>query len=176
MTNRTRKCIIAIVAVMAVLTLLFIFGNSLKDSSESSEQSFAVKEILMRGLGLFGIKGDINIALLRNMAHVAEFSLLGACLSLLALYFARRKESVSLSRYASFLGTSIGAGALIAILDELLQLGSAGRACELKDALLDFLGIIIGTVFACFVYWLFVKIKHWKVQKNKEKEKICKNT
>ena len=147
--------------------MLFIFGNSLKDSSESSEQSFAVKEILMRALGGLGINGDINIALLRNMAHVAEFALLGACLSLLALYFARRKESVSLSRYASFLGASIGTGALVAILDELLQLGSAGRACELKDALLDFLGIIIGTVFACFMYWLFVKTKHCMMQKNK---------
>ena len=167
MTNRTRKFMIAIIAVMAVLTLLFIFGNSLKDSSESSEQSFAVKEILMRALGGLGINGDINIALLRNMAHVAEFALLGACLSLLALYFARRKESVSLSRYASFLGASIGTGALVAILDELLQLGSAGRACELKDALLDFLGIIIGTVFACFMYWLFVKTKHCMMQKNK---------
>ena len=176
MTNRTRKCIIAIIAVIAALTLLFIFGNSLKDSSESSEQSFAVKEMLMKALGFFGIKGDINISLLRNMAHVAEFALLGVCLSTIALYFARRKEKVSLVRYASFLGASMGAGALIAVVDELLQLMSAGRACEVKDALLDFLGIIIGTAVACLMYCLFVKIKLWLMRKNKEKEKIQKNT
>ena len=176
MTNRTRKCIIAIISIIALLSLLFIFGNSLKDSSESSEQSIAVKEMLIKILSVFGIKGDINIALLRNLAHVAEFALLGVCLSTLALHFARRKGNVSFARYAAFLGASMGVGALIAIVDELLQLMSAGRACELKDALLDFLGVILGTAVACFIYWLFVKIKLWLIQKNKEKEKICKNT
>ena len=176
MTIKTRKSIIAIIAVMAVLTLLFIFGNSLKDSYESSEQSVAVKEILMSVLSVFGVEEDINIALVRNMAHVTEFALLGFFISLLALYFARRKGNASVVRYALFIGASMGVGTLVAIVDELLQLTVAGRACDAKDVLLDFIGISIGTALAGLVYYLFIKINLRKEQKNKEKEKICKNT
>ena len=131
MNKRTRKLILTAIAVLAFLTIAFIFNNSLKDSAESSEQSLAVKEVLVEIARAFGFYGDINIALLRNCAHIAEFALLGTCLSFLAIYFSRRKRSVTFLRYFSFIAFSILGGLIIAVIDELIQLMSDGRACEL---------------------------------------------
>ena len=174
MKNKIRQFIIAAVILLTVLCLVFIFGNSLKDSTESGEQSRAVKEMLTAIADLFGIEGNINIAILRNLAHVAEFALLGLCIGLLTFYLARRKCPVSWIRYTLFTLASVGVGVLIAILDELIQLGSLGRACEIKDVLLDTVGIIIGNAFAIFTYLLVVKIK--EVREKARKEKFSKNT
>ena len=171
MKNKTRKIIIAAIIALALLTLLFIFGNSLKDSSESSEQSLAVKKILTEIASIFGFRGDINIALLRNLAHVAEFCMLGVCFSTLAIYLARRQNPCSLLRSSSFVGASVFAGLVIAIIDELIQLMSEGRACEVKDVVLDMTGIIIGAIIACVAYFLLIKIRSAL-----QKDKISKNT
>ncbi len=174
MKNKTRQLIILAVILLTVLCLVFIFGNSLKDGAESGEQSMAVKELLLKIADLFGIDGNINVASLRNLAHVAEFSLLGLCLGSLSLYIARRKYPVALSRYAVFILASVGVGTLIAVIDELIQLSSAGRACEIKDVLLDTAGIFVGNLLAILCYFVIVKLKN-RVKKSK-KEKIAKNT
>ena len=174
MRTKIRQLIIAAIVLLTVLCLVFIFGNSLKDSSESGEQSLAVKEMLLAVADLFGIEGNINISVLRNLAHVAEFALLGFCIGVLSLYLARRKYPVTAPRYLAFILLSVGAGILIAVIDELIQLGSAGRACELKDVLLDTAGIFVGNLLAILCYFVIVKLKN-RAKKSK-KEKIAKNT
>ena len=174
MKNKIRQFIIASVILLTVFCLIFIFGNSLKDGTESGEQSVAVKKMLLAIADIFGIEGNIDLALLRNLAHVAEFALLGACIGSLSFYMARRKCPTTALRYTAFISASIGAGALISVIDELIQLTSPGRACELKDALLDVSGIIIGNIFAILCYILIIKLK--KYLKNSRKEKNAKNT
>ena len=171
MKNKTRQIIIGAVVLLTVLCLVFIFGNSLKDSTESSEQSFAVKKLLMDVARVFGFNGDINVSNLRNLAHVGEFCLLSICLSTLSIYIARRKGKKSVLYYASFVGASVFVGLIIAIIDELIQLMSEGRACEVKDILLDMTGILIGALVSSLGYFLFIKIRL-----SKQKDKISKNT
>ena len=169
MKNKTRQFIILSVILLTVFCLVFIFGNSLKDGNESGEQSMAVKKILLAVADFFGIDGNINIAVLRNLAHVAEFSLLGICIGSLSVYLARRKYPVTHLRYATLLLASLGMGMIIAVIDELIQLGSVGRACEFKDILLDMAGIIVGNILAIFGYFIIVKLKNHSKRVKKEK-------
>ena len=173
MKNKIRRLIMGVVILLAVLCIIFIFGNSMKDGTESGEQSMAVKKMLIAVAGIFGIDGNIDHALLRNLAHVAEFALLGACVGLIAFYLARRKYPVTALRYSAFISASVGAGIIIAIVDELIQLTSPGRACELKDALLDITGVIIGNIFAILCYLAVVYLNRYL--KNRREEKIAKN-
>ena len=170
MKNKTRQLIIGAVILLTVLCLLFIFGNSLKDSAESKEQSNAVKEILMNIANFFGFEGDINLSRLRNFAHIVEFCMLGGCLGALSFYLARRRANVTALRYTAFLSAAVGTGILFAVLDELLQLTSAGRACDIADVMLDAVGVIVGVMLGALAYLLFVKVI--KLCKNKEKGKI----
>ncbi len=174
MKNKTRQLIIGAVILLTVLCLVFIFGNSLKDSTESKEQSNAVKEVLMSIANFFGFDGDINLSKLRNFAHIAEFGMLGSCLGALAMYLARRRADLLAARYAICISAAIGTGIVFAFLDELLQLGSAGRQCDIADVMLDTVGIIIGVALGSLAYLLFIKVI--KSHKNKENDKIQKNT
>ena len=169
MKNKIRQFIIASVILLTVFCLIFIFGNSLKDGTESGEQSMAVKKMLLAVADIFGIEGNIDHALLRNLAHIAEFALLGACIGSLSFYLARRKYPVSALRYTVFISASVGAGALIAVIDELIQLTSPGRACEVKDALLDISGVIIGNIVGIACYLLIIVLKN-AVKKAKNKK------
>ena len=170
MKNRNRQIIVGAVILLTVLCLAFIFANSLKDSAASSEQSSAVKEFLMKIARFFGFRGDINVSKLRNFAHVAEFALLGGCLGALAVYLARRKEKVSLVRYLLFAFAAVGAGILCAVVDELLQLTSEGRVCDIGDVVLDTVGIFSGVLLGSLAYFLFVKIIN--LRKKRQKDKI----
>ena len=170
MKNKTRQIIIATVVLLTVLCLAFIFGNSLKDSTASSEQSTAVKQFLMNVASLFGFGGDISISQLRSFAHVAEFCMLGCCLGALAIYLSRRKGLASTIRYALFMAGAVGIGILFAVIDELLQLTSVGRVCDIEDVMLDTAGIVIGVAVGTLAYFLFIKLINCR--KNREKDKI----
>ena len=173
MKHKIRQFIIASVILLTVFCLIFIFGNSLKDGTESGEQSMEVKRMLVAIADFFGIEGNINIAELRNLAHVAEFSLFGLCMGLLSLYLARRKHPACFLRYIFFVLASVGAGIFVAIIDELIQLTSAGRACEIKDVLLDTVGIIVGNILAILLYFVVIIIR--KQIEKAQREKFSKN-
>lgn len=170
MNQKVKRIILILTVILTLFCLAFIFGNSLKDSAESTDQSMTVKKILTDLASAFGYRGEINVAKLRNFAHVAEFAALGACLSVGALFLARRKKDPSVARVALFLSVSVAVGACIAVLDELLQLSSAGRACELKDVALDCLGIAIGALLVLGAYLILLKIISSRREKLSAKE------
>ena len=169
MKNKTRQIIIGSVILLTVLCLVFIFGNSLKDSAASSEQSNAVKEFLMNIARLFGFRGDINISKLRNFAHVAEFAMLGGCLGSLFIYLSRRKASAGIARYLLFFAAAVGTGVFFAVIDELLQLTSSGRVCDIGDVALDTVGIVCGVLLGSFAYFMFVKTINCLKKRQKDK-------
>ena len=162
MNNKTRQTIIGVVIFLTVLCLVFIFGNSLKDSAASSEQSSAVKEFLMNIARLFGFSGDISILTLRSFAHVAEFCMLGGCLGALAIYISRRRTCAGLLRHLSFLAAAVGVGIFFAVVDELLQLTSVGRVCDIADVMLDTVGIISGVLLGTLAYFFFIKVINYR--------------
>ena len=170
MKNKTRQIIIGSVILLTVICLAFIFTNSLKDSDASSEQSTAVKEFLMGIARIFGFSGDIDNSKLRNFAHVAEFCMLGSCLGVLAIYLSRRKGLANGLRYVLFMAGAVVVGILFAVIDELLQLTSVGRVCDIEDVMLDTTGIVIGVAVGTLAYFLFIKLINCR--KNREKDKI----
>ena len=164
-----------IVALMSLLTLccvLFIFGNSLKDSTESSEQSFAVKQMIVDTLEFFGFgkNVDINVSKLRNLAHVAEFFLLGGCLSSTAMYISYKKGKLGFKRGFALAILSVGVGCFIAVCDELLQKFSDGRACDIYDVGLDSIGVLLGVVLVCAVFFVVSLIRRSKESVSNERK------
>ena len=159
MTKKVQKICLALALLLTILCISFIFSNSLKNSAESSEQSSAVRDFLLSLASLFGIDADINVTKLRNFAHVAEFLALGVSLSSLLLFLLRKKGVLTTLRLYTALSLGIIIGLLIAVSDELIQLFSEGRACDVKDVMLDSIGILFGTLVVLIVYLIRRRIK-----------------
>ena len=158
---KCRKIIIILVAltVMTVCCVAFIFGNSLKNSTESNDQTMAVMDILSSVAGVFGIRGDINPSVLRNFAHVAEFCLLGVCLALVSFCLVHKNRKITFRQCAIHWSVSVAVGICVAVIDEILQLFSEGRVSDIYDVGLDTVGVLIGTTLAyagCFAFYKFV--------------------
>ena len=168
MKHKKSIVFVAVLAILTVCCLIFIFGNSLKDSAESTDQTMVIKDLLTDIARFFGIKGDINTKKLRNFAHVAEFGLLGACLAAIALHTAHKKGKLTLIKGIPFVLASMAGGIVFAVIDEIIQLTSAGRACEFSDVVLDTIGVVLGVAFACFVAFIAHKIHKAKGIKTTE--------
>ena len=168
MKHKKSIVFVAVLAILTVCCLMFIFGNSLKDSAESTDQTMFVKDLLTGVARFFGIKGEINTKKLRSFAHVAEFCLLGACLAAISLYVAYKKGKLTPRTSFPFVCAAFAGGVFIAVIDEILQLFSDGRACELKDVCLDSIGVILGVAFSCAAVHVAYKIH--TARKLKEKE------
>ena len=168
MKHKKSIVFVSVLAILTVCCLIFIFGNSLKDSAESTDQTMVIKDLLTDIARFFGIKGDINTKKLRNFAHVAEFGLLGACLAAIALHTAYKKGKLTLCGSIPFVLASMAGGIVFAVIDEIIQLTSAGRACEFSDVVLDTIGVVLGVAFACFVAFIAHKIHRAKGIKTTE--------
>ena len=148
---------IAIPLLLTLLWLGFIFGNSLKDATASSEQSGRVHEIVNEVASSVGIEEPISEQTVRTMAHFTEFAILGAllCLNLwsIGLPTLRRKQPWDLL----WLTLSLPISFLLACLDEFLQTFSEGRACDFLDVLTDTAGAALG-VFGSMALFLLIRI------------------
>ena len=153
--SRKNLTIFIISLTLAILCIIFIFSNSLKDGAESSEQSSSVYELVNDVTDALGFKNHVSHALVRNLAHIAEFALLGVFLSLALALKLRVDRSYSPSRTLLKLIPALAVCTLTAVIDEFIQFGSEGRAPQVSDALLDILGAVIGisAFFAAFVIY-----------------------
>ena len=127
--------------------ICFIFSLSLQPASQSSAVS---RGLLTNILEFFYSLTNIRIDVLtfhnifRTLAHFTEFFILGI-LSILFYFSAMKKRPV----YA------VITGFIVAICDELIQYFFAdGRAMQIEDIAVDFLGIIFSTI----IYFIFYKI------------------
>lgn len=119
-------------------------------SSQAAEESQAMSDSLLQKIvGLLGI--EISGGFLRKFAHFSEFAGLGFCLCN-ALYasFGHRLTPVF-----ALVGTVI-----YAISDEVHQIFSEGRACQITDVLIDSSGALSGIVIAFLVYKIIRRNKN----------------
>ncbi len=162
-----RKIAFVIFLILCVLWTSFIFSNSLKDATESDSQSAGVTEKINEVAQAVGIDRDITHSEVRSMAHFSEFALLSLLVSatvLVGVYpFFKKKLLYSLLILAS----SVPVCLVLAIIDELLQNLSDGRASQATDVLLDTLGALCGALVFAVAYIIFYSIK----EKGKEKKK-----
>ncbi len=139
--------------LLTVLWLCFIFGNSLQDGAQSSEQSGKVHQIVNEVAQSVGIEEPISEKIVRNSAHFIEFAILSllVCLDLQCFGILTRKQH-PLSPLLALLSVPICS--LFATVDETIQRFSAGRSCQWEDVLLDTAGAALAAV--CFLGVFFL--------------------
>lgn len=128
--------------VFFILTLIatgFIFYNSMQNPVESEERSLAIVEQVKPLLDAEGrMTQKAFNDMIRALAHLAEFSVLGFSLGgLFVSLQGRAKEK--LIRNVLLVATGV------ATADEILQYFT-GRYTDIKDVMLDVLGALIGVL------------------------------
>ena len=149
MSNRktSQKVLHIIFSVASLLCVAFIWSNSLKDASASGSDSGRVLAWLNGVLESVGIYPFLTSHIVRKAAHFSEFALLGALLASTCLTARRRINPWFVASPASL---------AVACADELLQLLSPGRACQVSDMLLDFCGAVTGIALVYLIFRLLL--------------------
>lgn len=144
-------------AVCAAWTIL-IFSWSLTPADISSSESSWVLSVAIKILPF------LTEHMVRKAAHFTEFFVLGAllragCSAVIAAKATtaarcpknpktkdHTEQTFSRQKHFAALAIAAGIGLLIAICDELIQLGVPGRACQITDMFLDFCGVLTGAL------------------------------
>ena len=140
--------------IAIILTLAFIWGNSLLNREQSSDESAWVLQLVTPILELFVGKGMVTEHLVRKLAHFAEFALLGFEL---LFWFSGVRE-----KRKDMLLLAMAHGLFAALTDETIQLFSA-RGSQVQDVWLDLAGATTGALAALLITVLIRKkeIKHY---------------
>ena len=134
--------------IAIILTLAFIWGNSLLNREQSSDESAWVLQLVTPILELFVGKGMVTEHLVRKLAHFAEFALLGFEL---LFWFSGVRE-----KRKDMLLLAMAHGLFAALTDETIQLFSA-RGSQVQDVWLDLAGATTGAAFALLITSLIRK-------------------
>lgn len=119
--------------IAIILTLAFIFGQSLLSQEVSDKESNVVKEKIVQPVHE-AVTGKEELSYnIRDVAHIAEFSVLGLEL---VLILRDKKKIFRWLRAISYCG-------LVALIDESIQYFS-GRASQVIDIWYDIFGAVAG--------------------------------
>ena len=136
-----QRVYLLLTGLAAIACIAFIWGNSLLPAAQSAQASRSVLDLLDPILDQLHIpKGDAH-RVIRKLAHMSEFALLGLLWSSLLIQLRRRSLSDCL----------FGAGTLAlltALVDETIQLFSPGRGSQVTDVWIDFCGACLGILAA----------------------------
>lgn len=143
----TKRPVRIVWLVLAVLWLLFIWGNSLQTAAESSEVSRGVLAYFIPLLEWTGLPEELWHTLVRKLAHMTEFALLGILWSLAVSPGAKTTPHVRWIQRGWALMICLGA----ALIDESIQRFVPGRSGELRDVCIDLLGGTLGVLVAVLI-------------------------
>ena len=133
----SKKVYIIISWFLVALCMGVIFYLSARPATESQEMS---DSLMFKFIEIFGI--EISGRFIRKLAHATEFFSL-AVLLFNAIYVTFKHKMT----WAFALCVAI----LYAISDEIHQLFVEGRACQLKDVLIDSSGAIVGILISLII-------------------------
>lgn len=137
--------------IAIILTLAFIFGQSLLNQEVSDKESNTVKEKIVQPIHEV-VTGEKTLSYnVRDVAHIAEFSILGLELVLL---LKDKKRILRWLRSISYCG-------FVALFDESIQHFS-GRASQVADIWYDIFGAVVGAIIGIILVLIVGK---WKVKK-----------
>lgn len=110
--------------------------------------SGAVREFINHIFKAVGLPFELNDLIVRKLAHFTEFAVLGVLLSItIYLYISKRRRTFFIT---------LPAGLAVAVCDELIQMTSEGRACQITDVLIDFSGILFGAlIIRLILYFIY---------------------
>lgn len=137
---------------LVILVILFIWDNSLQNDISSDGLSLMLTQWLSPILYKLGISGDMWSLnrIVRKMAHVFEFAVLGGCLYVALHQFNREYAGLKV----------IAIGLVIAVMDECLQLISIGRNASIRDVAIDTAGVIIGVAIVQIILSIYRRMRH----------------
>lgn len=140
--GKLHKGWVVFVCLLIALTLAFIWGNSIKDKSESQLLSLRVLQLIRPLLDAIFSPEHVTDHLVRKLAHFTEFALLGAELIFLTYLLGKlRLQTVLICLFV---------GLTTAVIDETIQIYSA-RGSQAIDVLLDFGGVLTGVAAALLI-------------------------
>ncbi|MCD8342354.1 MAG: VanZ family protein [Clostridiales bacterium] len=128
--------------------ILFIFQNSLESGALSSSRSAEFTAMLNAVLGRLGISA-LSEAMVRKLAHYAEFALLGFLLMLCVRVYT--------PRYVRYSCWPLLIGMCVANLDETIQIYVDGRNSSVIDVWIDFSGVC-GGLLAGFLVCILLSL------------------
>ena len=151
-SRKTVKLILGwlLLAVIA-LTLVFIFSNSLKSSTDSADDSGAVGDFVAGIIPPDTELGEFVQDNIRKTAHFAEFAVLGAEVAVLVWLYFRRYRVLAMSLSPLF-------GLLVAVVDETLQYIPKDRGPSVLDVWIDVGGYATALVPVFLVFILVTVI------------------
>ena len=151
--------------LVIVGTIAFIFGNSMLPPEKSTEQSEAVKDIIVEILPDDTAAENFVEEYIRKIAHFTEYGLLGIEIAIYLMVFTKRKAKV--------LALAILTPLFVGFIDETIQRFTE-RGPSIDDVWIDIGGFVLFyliTVAAFFVGIIAVKkIKETINNKNYGKE------
>ena len=140
-------------AILLALNIAFIWGNSLLPAQISHAFSTFVRNILAAVFPATGPdNGEVGHGLVRKLAHFTEFACLGWLLSWLVRMLRNKKWEHMLLPLLT--------GAIIAAVDETIQLFIPERGPGILDVGIDTLGVSLGIVLINL--YLSIKQNFWR--------------
>ena len=133
----------AILIIITIALVAFAFIHSSMPADISSEESGNVLEFL-------GFTPELTDHIVRKTAHFSEYTAIGAMLMSCAFAFDKLKP------YKYYINVMF-CGLATAVCDETIQLNVEGRAGMITDVLLDFSGVIFGTLIMLFIFLIYKK-------------------
>lgn len=129
-----------ILLILWIFNILFILYQGSLNGDKSSETSGQVVEVVQNVLEEVRIEVDSNVlhALLRDLAHVIQYFILGIWTALLFI-------QKPIFYYVGF---------IVMLLDESIQYVTPGRAFELKDLGLDTMGYTLALIIVIVLYYI----------------------
>lgn len=138
-----RKIYVCLSWLPVIAVMIFIFSMSSANAAESSQMS---NSLLLKIAEITGI--EISSHFIRKAAHFSEFAFLAFLLTN-AVFATFKKKKAGI--------ISFPCACLYAVTDELHQLFSEGRACSVKDMLIDSSGALLGAVLFSIIILIYVK-------------------
>lgn len=148
------------VLAIAVMAVIFVFSSQNADKSSSASKGLTKVAVKMidseydkRPPALQRELWKKASFIVRKLAHFSIYTVLGFCMSCAA---GKRRL------FSAASGGVVAFGFLYALSDELHQMASEGRSCELRDMMIDTGGVIMGLLISMAVFGiiaLFAKRK-----------------
>lgn len=126
--------------LFAVLWAGFIFWNSSKSGGNSEAMSGGFVNFIISLLEKIGVTADNQVItiLVRKSAHILEFCLLAILITLVFTFSGKQIKFYTFNIF--FFGLAA------AVADEFIQSFIAGRSSEVRDVVIDFIGVILGVI------------------------------
>lgn len=145
--------------VIGILIHILIIAQSLLPGSLSSNQSGLIVDVLHPLVLNMGIQIDVVTFsfIVRKLAHFTEYFVLAVFWYLVYMkYFSKLKLIFAVLIH----------GLITAIIDETMQLFIDGRSGEVRDVLIDFIGVLLAAIVMHYVIFRRKRIDYESNQKN----------